>query len=150
LLEVQITIVLVVVAIVGLAGAMATSTRSQGGSRERQVVSHALASQLETITQTPFDQIATRYGDAQFEIPGVLPTASTRPAGRVQVVVRDPDFLSSFRLKLIGPSHITYNEELLNKALQGLGRIVDVNLDVTARRKLLGYAQRGGRTRSSG
>jgi type II secretory pathway pseudopilin PulG len=93
LLEVQITIVLVVVAVVGLAGAMVTSSRCQAASRERQVVSHALASQLETITQTPFDQIATRHGGAQFEIPGVLPTASTRPAGRVQVVVRDPDFL---------------------------------------------------------
>jgi Tfp pilus assembly protein PilV len=93
LLEVQITIVLVVVAIVGLAGAMVTSSRCQGASRERQVVSHTLANQLETITQTPFDQIVTRYDGSQFEIPGVLPTASTRPAGRVQVVVRDPDFL---------------------------------------------------------
>lgn len=56
LLEVQITIVLVV-AIVGLAVAMMTSSRCQAASRERQVVSHALANQLEAITQTPFDQI---------------------------------------------------------------------------------------------
>ncbi len=57
---------------------------------------------------------------------------------------------ASFRLKLIGPTHITYDEELLMTALQGLAKIVDLNLDFSAKKKLLGYAQRGWRTRPSG
>jgi hypothetical protein len=80
-----------------------------------------------------------------------LPDAHLVVNGSIQAgLLNGTRSLSSFRLKLIGPSHITYNEELLNKALQGLGRIVDVNLDVSARKKLLGYAQRGWRTRPSG
>ena len=80
-----------------------------------------------------------------------LPDAHLVVNGSIQAgLLNGTRSVSSFRLKLIGPSHITYDEELLNKALQGLGRIVDVNLDFTARKKILGYAQRGWRTRPSG
>ena len=93
LIEVQITIVLVVIGMVGLSGAMVSANRCQSASRERLVVSHNLSNQLESIVQTPFDQIVARHDGSRFEIPGVSPASTAQPAGRVQVELKGDDFL---------------------------------------------------------
>jgi Tfp pilus assembly protein PilV len=61
LIELVITLLMFTVGVFGLASAMVSAQRSQDWSRERLLASRALASQLEVIGETPFDNIKATY-----------------------------------------------------------------------------------------
>ena len=61
LIELVITILMFVVGVFGLSSAMLAAQRSQAWSRDRLLASRSLASQLETIGNTPFDNIKSTY-----------------------------------------------------------------------------------------
>ncbi len=61
LIELVITLLMFTVGVFGLASAMVSAQRSQDWSRERLLASRALASQLELIGETPFDNIKATF-----------------------------------------------------------------------------------------
>ena len=61
LIELAITILMFVVGVFGLSSAMLAAQRSQAWSRDRLLASRSLASQLETIGNTPFDNIKSTF-----------------------------------------------------------------------------------------
>jgi Tfp pilus assembly protein PilV len=61
LIELMVTLLMFVVGIFGLSSAMVAAQRSQAWSRDRLLASRSLASQLEAIGNTPFDNIKSTY-----------------------------------------------------------------------------------------
>ena len=93
LLEVQMTIVILLVGVMALSGTMVLSSHSQRASRERAAVSRALAAQMETIGETAIDLIPLLFNGQEFDIPGVTPATAGRKAGQVTVTIVNLDYL---------------------------------------------------------
>jgi len=61
LVELVITLLMFTVGVFGLASAMVSAQRSQDWSRARLLASRALASQMELVGETPFDNIVATF-----------------------------------------------------------------------------------------
>jgi len=61
LVELVITLLMFVVGVFGLASAMVSAQRSQDWSRARLLASRTLASQMEVVGETPFDNIVATF-----------------------------------------------------------------------------------------